>query len=53
MGGGGEGKKGKPRAHGSVDLRLLLNQIDALQLRLGRYRPHIALQLANLAQVPL
>ena len=44
------GKKGKPRAQGAADLRLLLNQIDAIQLRLGRYRPNHAAQLAMLSQ---
>ena len=34
---------------GAVDLRLQLNQIDALQTRLARYRPSHAAQLAALA----
>jgi len=34
---------------GSTDLRQLLNQIEALQLQLARYRPAIAAQLAQLA----
>ena len=34
---------------GSTDLRQLLNQIEALQLQLSRYRPAIAAQLAALA----
>ena len=36
---------------GAVDLRLQLNQIDALQIRLARYRPSHAAQLAALALV--
>ena len=36
---------------GAADLRVLLSQIDALQLRLARYRPSHAAQLAALAQV--
>lgn len=40
--------KGK---QGAADLRLLLNQIDAMQIRLARYRPSHAAQLAALAQV--
>ena len=36
---------------GAVDLRLQLNQIDALQIRLARYRPSHAAQLAALAVV--
>ena len=43
------GKGGKPKPHGEADLRLLMNQIDALQLRMARYRPNIAAQLAALA----
>ena len=34
---------------GAVDLRNLMNQIEALQLQLSRYRPAIAAQLALLA----
>ena len=37
----------KRRAVGSTDLRLLLNQIDGLQLRLGQYRPTLAATLGD------
>ena len=40
----------KRRATGSVDLRLLLNQIDALQERLGQYRPTLAATLGDCAR---
>ena len=39
----------KRRAVGSTDLRLLLNQIDGLQLRLGQYRPTLAATLGDVA----
>ena len=39
----------KRRAVGSTHLRLLLNQIDGLQLRLGQYRPTLAATLGDVA----
>ncbi|KAL1529158.1 hypothetical protein AB1Y20_000117 [Prymnesium parvum] len=39
-------------AEGTADLRQLMNQVEALQLQLSRYRPAIASQLAAMAEGP-
>ena len=39
------------KAKGTIDLRTMLNQIEALSVQLQRYRPSMGIGLAKLADI--